>query len=275
MVHLGEVSPAVVDFITERIETARGNFDFDDDLPEFDWRKSANSRKFDRQLFEKYGYLKDLILHPKFQFVKNYLEENADFNFDLQVGEPLLPVTTMVIILFMLHKRVGNTAIGLIALFLFNVNPLYVCMSVFVLYCLNSGVTLPRQYKPVKATQGKTITNSNTSTCSTTTTSTKHTTPSVLTAESLHSLTTTYDHVLIGADISTLYTAALLAKNGHTCCVLQPKELGNMYEVSILNTWVCVGVGVCVVVKMLYDLFFSDHDLLHSYSLEYIHNISW
>jgi hypothetical protein len=33
-----------------------------------------------------------------------------------------------------------------------------------------------------------------------------------------------YDHILVGHDISTLYTAALLSKAGHRCCVLIDKN---------------------------------------------------
>ena len=33
-----------------------------------------------------------------------------------------------------------------------------------------------------------------------------------------------FDHILIGGDISTLYTAALLSKVGHRCCVLNPED---------------------------------------------------
>lgn len=33
-----------------------------------------------------------------------------------------------------------------------------------------------------------------------------------------------FDHVLVGNDLGTLYTAALLARNNHKCCVLQPVD---------------------------------------------------
>jgi hypothetical protein len=44
-------------------------------------------------------------------------------------------------------------------------------------------------------------------------------------------LCTKYDHVLIGGDLGTLYTAALLSKNGHKCVVLQP-TLSPLLEVG-------------------------------------------
>ena len=52
-------------------------------------------------------------------------------------------------------------------------------------------------------------------------------------AQSTSSLTadkfdTTFDHILIGNDLSTLYAAALLARNNHRCCVLQPTDGARM-----------------------------------------------
>ena len=242
MVHLGEVSPSICDNIIESIELALGNTDFQDDLPEFDWRKAANRRKFDRELFERYGYFKDIILHPQFQYAKNYLEENADFDLSFQVGEPLIPVTTAVILLFMLHKRVGTTMVTLVALFIFNVNPLYVCIAALALYCLYAGQSQPRQYKAIQTANSTAKLPSSISTnqidaneC------TSKINVTSFTAESLQGLRTDFDHILIGSDIGTLYTAALLAKIGHRCCVLQPAELGDMYEVRTIShcIWMC------------------------------------
>eukprot|EP01032_Pedospumella_encystans_P017693 gene17692-20153_t len=234
MVHLGEVSPSICDNIIESIELALGNTDFQDDLPEFDWRKAANRRKFDRELFERYGYFKDIILHPQFQYVKNYLEENADFDLSFQVGEPLIPVTTALILLFMLHKRVGTTMVTLVALFIFNVNPLYVCIAALALYCLYAGQSQPKQYKPIQMANSTAKLPSSTgfpALPAKPSEASSKTGVACLSAESLQGLRTDYDHILIGSDIGTLYTAALLAKNGHRCCVLQPAELGDMYEI--------------------------------------------
>ena len=208
MVRLGEVSPIIAEQTVERIEFALGHDDFEDEYEDLSWRKSANKNKFDRELFQKYGYMKDIILHPKFQHIKHYLEENADFNVFL--GDPMLPTTTAIIILFMLNKRVSNNLLGLSALLIFNVNPLYVVLVASVFWLLTpSGKRTPRQYKKLSK-ESKTII--------------KHS----ITATST---TYTYDHVLIGSDIGTLYTAALLAKNGHRCCVLQPATLGQLFEV--------------------------------------------
>lgn len=220
MVHLGEVSPKVCETIIERMEDILGNNELQDDMLEFNWRKSANRRKFDRELFEKYGYLKDIILDPKYQYAKQFLEENA--NFDVFLGDSLLPTTTAVIVLFMLHKRVSNTAVGLVALFLFNVNPLYVCLAATLMWILSGGKQPPKQYKRFE--RNIVVTNaSNISKCGLSESRIDRSDPTTLQTE--------YEHVLIGNDIGTLYTAALLSKNGHRCCVLKPSFLDPFYEV--------------------------------------------
>lgn len=219
MVHLGEVSPKVCEVIIEKFEDILGNNELQDDMLEFNWRKSANRRKFDRELFEKYGYLKDIILNPKYQQAKQFIEENA--NFDVFLGDSLLPTTTAVIVLFMLHKRVSNTLIGLVALFLFNVNPLYVCLAAVALWVLSAGKQPPKQFNGQNARAAKAHIASNSNVAK----------EVRIDQNNMASVQTEYDHVLIGNDIGTLYTAALLSKNGHTCCVLKPASLGPSCEV--------------------------------------------
>lgn len=229
MVRLGEVNPPTYEAVISRIERGFGGDEFEDEYEEFNWRKSANKRKFDRELFERYGYMKDIILHPKFQHVKQYLEENADFNVFL--GEPLLPTTTAVVILFLINKRVSGSILGLTALLIFNINPLYVCLAafVFLLLALSTGKKTPKQFKPIrnlmqlKPVQKHGVQVNPITGC--------EPLPSSATQESL-TTAVEYDHVLVGSDLGTLYTAALLAKNGHQCCVLQPSALGPQFEVN-------------------------------------------
>ena len=47
----------------------------------------------------------------------------------------------------------------------------------------------------------------------------------------------TFDHILIGNDLSTLYAAALLARNNHRCCVLQPAD-GAVMKVRVALSFV-------------------------------------
>jgi hypothetical protein len=227
MVRLGEVNPAIYEDTLSRLENILHSADLEEEYEEFNWRKTANRRKFDRQLFERYGYLKDLVLHPKFQHVKHYLEEHADLN--VFVGEPLLPTTTAVIILFLMNKRVSNNILGLSALLIFNVNPLYVAIAAIVLWLLSSGRTIPKQHRPVAKVPHSDIVDE-------TINAATGTAPLPRATSSDSSATISYDHILIGSDLSTLYTAALLAKNGHRCCVLQPTALGPQFEVRFSPT---------------------------------------
>lgn len=215
MVKLGEVGPAIWEKIIAEMETKLQDIEFkgEDILP--DWRKLAHKHKLDREIFEKYGHFKDIILHPKFQMVKHYMEEHADFN--MMVGEPLLPWHTAIILLFMLNRRVNSTALSLVAVFLFNFNPFYVGIAVLCLLLTTKTSHKPKQYK-----HRKVVTKSSES-------SIVYKPQDVKVAQD--SLASQYDHVLIGSDVSTLYTAALLAKAGHRCCVLQPKQC-NPLEVS-------------------------------------------
>ncbi|KAJ1441047.1 hypothetical protein B484DRAFT_390942, partial [Ochromonadaceae sp. CCMP2298] len=214
MVHLGDVSPPIWDQTIEKMEAALEDIDFqgEDILP--DWRKTANRRKFDRELFEKYGFFKDVILHPQFQQIKHFLEERAST--EVLVGEPLLPLSTAVIVLFLLHKRVSHQLLALAALFVFSVNPFYVVLGGAAWWVFDRR--RPRGYQKVRKLDASTYI------------------PTLLggagaeaeeeagtgTGAGAGALETQYDHVLIGGDLGTLYTAALLSKCGHRCVVLQP-----------------------------------------------------
>lgn len=215
MVHLGEVSPAIWDSTIEYLQAKLQDFN----VAEYDsivanWKKSANIRKFDRELFEKYGYFKPIILHPQFQRIKAFLlEHSIDFDFGLFVGEPLLPWSTSIIVLFMLYKRLSLSVLLLGAAFVFNVNPLYVVLLFVPLIFSPSSKSPPKGYRRINSITTKGL----------------PTTPISL---DIAPSDVKYDHVLIGNDIATLYTAALLSKVGHRCCVLQSVD-GPAHEVVI------------------------------------------
>ena len=195
MVHLGEVSPSIWDQTMEIMEEKLKHIDFQEEDIAFDWRKPADTKRLDRELYEKYGMFKDVILHPQFQYCKQIAEENV--NFDFVLGDSLMPIATAVIVLFMLHKRVSNNIIALAAAFIFNVNPFYVCLVVFFWWLTRSGNKKPKLYIPKKMRSSKEV-------------SVELTEFNQDTSYPLD-----YDHVLIGNDLSTLYTAALLSRNGH------------------------------------------------------------
>eukprot|EP01036_Dinobryon_divergens_P029406 gene29405-38498_t len=212
MVRLGDVSPTIWDKVVERMEEKLISIEFQEEDILIDWRVLANKRKFNRELFEKYGFLKDVILHPRFQYVKQLLEDQADFR--LFVSDPVLPWTTAIIILSMMYKRVNLTAMFLIAAFIFSLNPVYVVMLALFWGVLSLSSKSPKLHLPIKK-KSRSVGEGGQSV-------------STLTSEKFD---TTFDHVLIGNDLSTLYTAALLARNNHRCCVLQPTD-GAVMKVS-------------------------------------------
>lgn len=205
MVRLGDAWPQVWDDVVQEMEHALEEFDFQGEDIMLDWRIHANRRKFDRELFERYGMFKDIILHPKFQMTKLFLEENVDMN--LLVGDPIMPITTAVIILFMLNKRVSYNILTLVAAYIFNVNPFYVSVA-FIVLMFGSIAAKPKKFQQRKSGKPADATS--------------------YVPEKIGDLNVSpdkeYDHVLIGNNISCLYAAALLSKNGHRCCVLQPKD---------------------------------------------------
>ena len=211
MVRMGEdeIVPTIWHDVVEIMEKKLKEIEFSGEDIHFDWRIPADARRLDRELFEQYGMFKDIILDPRFQYWKQLVEDNVDFN--LLLGEPLMPFATAIIVLFMLHKRVSNNVIALAAAFIFNVNPFYVCLFLFVLWYMNKSIK-PKKYRSVKKSQvPKDVLTYR---------------PVAYTPTSAAALTapgTSFDHVLIGNDLATLYAAAVLSRNGHKCCVLQPR----------------------------------------------------
>ena len=140
-------------------------------------------------------YIRDAVI---------FFEENITpyISFEIFLGDPIFSNTVFFVILSAFYKRASPEILFLVICLQYNINPLYV-IPVFLMYKLFfSGRRFPRQYikpdyKSVSADRLK----------------------------SSDELTKTdFDHVIIGGDISALYTAALLSKCGHTCCVLSSKK---------------------------------------------------
>jgi hypothetical protein len=203
MVRLGDINPLIWDVITEQMEDELREFKFKAEDIEFDWRVNAASRKLERELFEQYGVWKDIILDPRFQYIKQLAEENV--NFDFQLGDPFIPFATSVIILFMIYKRVNNSILALIAGLIFNINPFYVFLSLLSWRMVKNKK--PRQYVKTKVTKSNI----------------DRPLQSIPFQPEILPMEYEYDHILIGNDISTLYCAALLSKVGHKCCILKPR----------------------------------------------------
>ena len=145
-------------------------------------------------------------MHPKFQYLKQLMEDNIEYvNFDLVLGDPFMPAATALIVLFMLHKRVGNEVLALAAAFIFNLNPAYVVLAVLLLWIFQKSKKPKGHVSKKKRPAAEVVA-----------------VPIAISSKASPTIGTEYDHILVGSDLSTLYTAALLGKNGHRCCVLQP-----------------------------------------------------
>lgn len=200
---LDAIRPSVWDVVLEVMEENLKDSDFEAREVEtdwlIDWRKGANSHKLDRELYEQYGVFKDVILDARFQYFKTLILDNMEFNFDVLLGDPVMPLATCIIVLFLMHKRVSNDLLGLSGAFLFNVNPLYVIIGYLIYKLSNISNRKSKPYQYISPER------------------------QAAAAKAASEEGVQYDHVLVGGDIGTLYTAAILARNGHRCCVLQPK----------------------------------------------------
>lgn len=214
MVKLGEINPTIWDVITEKMEEQLKEFKFKAEDIVVDWRISAASRKLERELFEQYGPWKDIILHPSFQYYKQIVEDNVDFQF--QQGQPLIPMATAIIILFMMYKRINNNVLALIAGLIFNINPFYVFLTL-ITWHYRSQIIKPKHYIKKKPKLDLKSTNVSTDSYGKIRITPKKFYQKQIIEDG------DFDHVLIGNDVSTLYCAALLSKSGHRCAVLFPR----------------------------------------------------
>ena len=203
MVRLGEVHPQYWDHAIDRLEIVLAKFEFQGDDVVFDWRKMANENMAERALDEKYGIFKYIALHPTTQYVMEHAKVYADkISLEFFIGEQMMPTATALILLFMLHKRISNDLLALVASFIFNVNPVYVISAVLLWRLSNNTRRFPKQYRDK------------------------------LSKFEPNSGRLEFDHVLVGSDIGTLYAAALLSKLGHRCCVLQPKGFPSLEVIT-------------------------------------------
>lgn len=207
MVHLGEVEPAICEQIIAEMERKLEDVQFkrNDFWP--DWRKLAHRRRFEREAFAKYGYFKDFVLHPKVQMVKHYVEENVHLD-QVQLGEPVLNMTHAIILLFMVSRRLDNVLVMLIGAFLFNLNPVYVSVVALLTLLFQRNRSPKGSVTPSKVPKGA-----------------EKYKPQAAKEVDLNKLAErSYDHILLGSDVATLYSAALLSKCGHRCLLLQPNN---------------------------------------------------
>ena len=75
---------------------------------------SSNRYRFFQSFFVL-GPFKDVFLHPSIRWVTKFVEEFVMLDFFM--GEPVLPVTTIVIILFMVQHLPSSSFLSLIYIF--------------------------------------------------------------------------------------------------------------------------------------------------------------
>jgi hypothetical protein len=220
MVRLGEINPTVWDKVTEYMEFRLEDIEFQREDIDFAWRQQADANRLEREIFAKYGRFKDIILHPTFQYYKQLFDENVSWDLVLDEGKALVPFSVVVIILSMLYSRLSKDALFLLAGFLLNVNPIYVVIGMLIYWMIFYRRIKPKRYiarsmQRVASSNPLSITDAN--------------------ALKLITNTKKYDHVLIGDDISTLYTAALLSRVGHRCLVLLPND--SPKQQAVINSY--------------------------------------
>jgi hypothetical protein len=272
MVRLFEVGPVIWEDISEAIDYQLAGFKGENELlygkkafknplhslP--DWRKHAHQRKIERELFEKYGHLKDFILNPYFQEFKGFYEERVlqNLSFSLFLGDPLLPLTTTIFLLFMINKRLGsNTNLFLLFAFIYQMNPFYISLVLLLIWLFqkkssSSFSSLPKKHIALPPTPSSSSTvserrhyqvvqqfnNAKDLFKRNEGASVDEDSPSLL----------LFDHVLIGKNISTLYCAALLSLNGHRCCVV---DLSQSQKSEVSNQLAFLSIPVVIVTSFI------------------------
>ncbi|CAM9371186.1 unnamed protein product [Ectocarpus sp. 12 AP-2014] len=172
----------------------------------------ANGAKFERELHEKYGVLKDVILHPTVQWLLGLCAQLWR-SFHL-FGKPPLGTTAGVVVGLMIYRRkVGFVNMSLAAAALSGLNPLVVVAVALAWKLWASTKFLPRgcRLNP------------------------EYEAPEDLGADKLSDdfepakVSTApgeeYDHVVVGSDLGGLFCAALLSRCGRRVLVLEQGPL--------------------------------------------------
>jgi len=173
-------------------------------------------------VYERYGILAYFMLHPIAQSLKQVLEENFGTT-RVFLGPPRIAglqaiVLTVLSFLFraQLGQKMGAKTFALLSAFLFNVNPLLVVV-VCAFYCLACCISRLRfKHKPLHYVQPRNRIQNRAE-------GGGGGVVSYAEYQASRDLEVSFDHVIIGGEIGALYTAALLSRVGHTCCVVKPK----------------------------------------------------
>eukprot|EP00624_Nannochloropsis_granulata_P006470 evm.model.NODE_48527_length_18767_cov_16.646240.2 len=206
-----------------------------DKAKDIDWKSTADAAKKERELDEKYGVWKHVILNPWFQWIMGLLDDL--FAIEL-VGEARMAPAAIVVLLFMLYRaKQPLSFLALAAAFLYNLHPilvggLTVGMKVWALRRKPKGYVPPKKRAGVGVGVGAGATGATADEDND-----KRPTRSrkgdglsedARDMQTLTSLPKEVDHIVLGSDVGGLYTAALLARVGHTVLVLESGDsLGN------------------------------------------------
>ena len=187
---------------------------------DIDWKSTADAAKKERELDEKYGAWKHVILNPWYQWIMGLLDDLYAIEL---VGEARMAPTAVVVLLFMLHKaKQPLSYLALAAAFFYNLHPILIGglaagLKIWVMRRQPKGYVPPK-----KAAAAATAADED-----------KYKRPTSLSEDArdmqtLMTLPREVDHIVLGSDVGGLYTAALLARVGHTVLVLESGDsLGN------------------------------------------------
>lgn len=172
---------------------------------------SASSSKFERELDEKYGTLKPLILHPTVQWLIAVVSQFYE-NFHLFGKRPLpLTASIMVGVMMVRSKQINLSHLVIAACFLLALHPLVVVIGGLLCIAVLHWPYKPRQYvrreqrEPlVGGREGRGLA-----------------TLADIYSSDLIGEPGDYDVVVLGSNIAGLYTAAVLAKAGKRVLVLE------------------------------------------------------
>eukprot|EP00640_Fibrocapsa_japonica_P001021 CAMPEP_0113933760 /NCGR_PEP_ID=MMETSP1339-20121228/1068_1 /TAXON_ID=94617 /ORGANISM="Fibrocapsa japonica" /LENGTH=507 /DNA_ID=CAMNT_0000935219 /DNA_START=97 /DNA_END=1617 /DNA_ORIENTATION=- /assembly_acc=CAM_ASM_000762 len=192
-----------------------------------DWLRNADHSRFERELDEKYGMWKGLILHPFTQrLIQLWQSWWLDFSF---FGPPVLSPTASVILLFMMFRAKQPLHVcALAAAIFFSVNPLVILFTVGLWQFLTQSNHRPRGWKggpcAVERDSDDVVVVE------------KEEAEGVERSEDDDLLAERFslakaeaggliDHIVIGSDLEGLYTAALLSRLGQRVVVLESGPL--------------------------------------------------
>jgi hypothetical protein len=229
MVRLGEGRPYLWDQLTPKHLLGFSGSDLNAwlDSISLEWRDAANIRKFHREISmsrEKNHYFISNWA-DNLSYVNVFLLENVNMN--IITGEPMLPISGIVILLYFLYRRVSLQSVVLIGSFLLNINPLIVIILIFALNrrvssSAAAATKLPsRRINKVPPIDMMSL-------------ATREHLSKDIGSGATFKLSLKYESnvrklandnsfecILLGNDLSTMYTAALLSLSGMRCCVLQ------------------------------------------------------